>query len=366
MKLECTKETLEHIVLIAGKISGRTLALPVLNCILLQARTNTLSVRATNLDIGVEMKLPVKIHDEGVCAVPGAVFSNTIAALRNDETVTLQSENDTLIVATKRGKTVIKTLPHDDFPTLPILDESNSCSFDAKTFVHGLQSVWYSASLSNVKPELGSVYVYNSDGKVFFVATDSFRLAEKTFAAKTPETFGPFLIPFRNIPEIVRVLEQAEKDIEIRWNENQLSFLFDKIYLTSRLIGGSFPDYRQIIPKEAETTAVILKQDLVTALKKSTIFSDTFNQIRFTVNPLKKQFAIFSHNADVGETKDSIDAALSGEAVEIAFNHKYITDCFQSIVTDSISLSFSGLARPMVIRGVGDPSFLYLVMPMNK
>jgi len=109
-----------------------------------------------------------------------------------------------------------------------------------------------------------------------------------------------------------------------------------------------------------------MKQDFLNILKKTTIFSDTFNQIRFSIKPAKKQFTVSSQNADVGETVDSLPGALKGEALDINFNHRYIADCFQSINADSIALQFSGLGKPMIIKGVGDNSFLYLVMPMNK
>ena len=122
----------------------------------------------------------------------------------------------------------------------------------------------------------------------------------------------------------------------------------------SRLIDGSFPDYKQIISKEVTTEAVVLRQDFINVLKKTTIFSDSFNQIRFKIEPEKKMFVISSHNNDVGETIDNLNAALTGDSLEISFNHKYIIDCFQSLNADSVSLSFGGLSRPMVIRGVAD------------
>ena len=154
--------------------------------------------------------------------------------------------------------------------------------------------------------------------------------------------------------------------MKVCFNKNQISFSSDNAYLTSRVIDGVFPDYRQIIPKNSETTATILKQDLLNALKLSNIFSDKFNQVNLRILPQEKVFELSSANNDVGENKTYLDAAITGENIELGFNYKYFLDCFQSITTDSVSIKLSGAASPITISPVGDTSFTYLIMPMNR
>ena len=132
------------------------------------------------------------------------------------------------------------------------------------------------------------------------------------------------------------------------------------------MIDGIFPDYRQIIPKGFETEAVILKQDLLNALKLSNIFSDKFNQVNLLIKPKEKLFELSSSNNDVGENKTFLDAAITGEEVEVGFNYKYFLDCFQTISTDSISIKLNKSSRPIVISPVSDNTFTYLIMPMNR
>ena len=174
------------------------------------------------------------------------------------------------------------------------------------------------------------------------------------------------MIPFKNIPEILRVLGETDEEARVCFNKNQISFSFDGVYLTSRVIDGAFPDYRQIIPKEYETSAVVLKQDLLNALKLSNIFSDKFNQINLEIYPKEKKFELSSANSDVGENRTALDAALEGEKAELSFNYKYFLDCFQSLSTDSVSIKVKDSSRPMLVSGVSDTSFLYLIMPMNR
>ena len=122
--------------------------------------------------------------------------------------------------------------------------------------------MYYSSSVSDVKPEISSVYIYSNEDSLVFVSTDSFRLAEKKVKIKNIEEINGILIPFKNISEIIRIFGEISGDLNICFNKNQISFSYNGIYLTSRLVDGVFPDYRQIIPKESKTEVVVLKQDL--------------------------------------------------------------------------------------------------------
>ena len=183
---------------------------------------------------------------------------------------------------------------------------------------------------------------------------------------KKGKDLGTVLIPFKNVSEIVRLLESYRGEVSVSLNSNQISFEFGGVYMVSRVIDGTFPDYKQIIPKEFKTEVVVLKQDLFSALKLANVFSDSFHQVVFKIVPGDKVFELSTRNADVGEGKMSVEAVLKGEDVGISFNYKYITECFQSFESDSLTLSFSGMGRPLVIRGVSDKTFSYVVMPMNK
>ncbi len=366
MKIECIKEKLYGAVSKAEKISGKHLTLPVLSCILLEVKNNILYVRSTNLDVGVEISFPVKADEDGIVAVSGAVLSGFLSNLHTDKNIKLETVKGNLSVVGGKTSITIKSLPYEDFPTIPKISDGTTFHLDSRDLLKGLTSVWYASGTSSMKPELSSVYMYVEDDSLVFVATDSFRLAEKKVKTKKPKDFAHILIPFKNVLEIVRIFEEVSGEIVVEANKNQISFSADGIYLTSRVVDGVFPDYKQIIPKKFASEVILLKQDLVNALKISNLFSDSFRQVHMEVDPKKKLFEIQTKNADVGESVSSPEAAITGEDIAINFNFKYIMDCFQSIDADSVSLEFSALNRPMVIRGIGDRSFTYLVMPMNK
>jgi len=366
MQLECSKEKIQNAITLAERITGKNLSLPVLSAILLIAQDNILKVRATNLDLGIEINVPAKIKKEGVVAVPGNIISTLLSHIHSDMVTFRVDENKSLTVTTKNTSTCIKSYPHDDFPILPKVSNEKSFTISIEKLLLGLKSVWYSAAVSDIKPEISSVYIYTEDDMVIFAATDSFRLAEKKLTLEGDVGILSLLIPFKNIAELIRVFDGKDGDVVVIFDTNQISFKTNTIYITSRLIDGIFPDYKQILPKEFTTEVVVLKQDLLNAIKITNLFSDKFNKITFTIKPSEKTFEIYSTNSDVGENRTVVDTALSGEDITLNFNHKYIIDCFQSITQDSVSLQLNNPTQPMIIKSVGDPTFTYLVMPLNQ
>jgi DNA polymerase III subunit beta len=303
MKIDCLKDKLLNAVTKASRLTtSKNLNLPILCHLLLEAKGNRLTVKATNLDLGVELEIPVKVQKEGVAAVPGDTLNNLLASLPEQGNLKITLDKENLELATDKTKTIIKTKNTDEFPSIP-KTKSEPFEIPTEDFIEGLKSVWYGSAVSQIKPELSSVFIYPEDNFLVFVATDSFRLAEKRQRQKIKRSkeFGQVLIPFKNALEIGKILEGGDDNLLVYLDKNQVSLSCGNIFLTSRVIDGSFPDYKQIIPKDFETEVTLLKQDLVDALKVATVFSDKFNQVNFKVSPAKKLFEIKTTNPEVGE-----------------------------------------------------------------
>jgi len=365
MKLECKIGDIKNGISAAERITGKNLTLPILNTVLLIASGKSLKLRATNLSLGIEIEIPARVEKDGILAVSGSVLNGIFSNIFQNENITLEGVEGNLSIKTKKSKIKLKGQAYDDFPTIPRVTGSNF-EIDAKKLTDGIKSVYYSSSPSDIKPEISSVFIYTNEDNLVFVSTDSFRLAEKKVKVKGLEEILGILVPFKNVAEILRIFGETKGVVKVCFSKNQISFSSENVYLTSRIIDGVFPDYRQIIPKEVKTDATILKQDLLNGLKLSNIFSDKFNQVNLKISPKEKAFELSSSNNDIGENKTHLDGALSGEEVELSFNYKYFLDCFQSINTDSLSIKLSGASRPIVISPVGDSSFIYLIMPMNR
>ena len=366
MNIECIKEKLGIALSKVERVTGKNVTLPILSCVILEAKDSTLTIKATNLDLGIEIKLPVKVIEPGTIAVSGSILNNFIGSLYNEKNITLKVIGNNLKVSTTHSESIIKTFPVDDFPNIPKIKNDTFFTFNISDLVKGLKSVMYSASISTIRPVLSSILIYSEEDSIVFVATDSFRLAEKRVKVKKHKEFSQILLPVKNAAEIIRTFEDIKDDVTVFVSQNQIAFVYEDIYITSRIVDGNFPDYKQIIPKEVKTEVLVLKQDFITALKISNIFSDKFSQVTFNISPKDKNFSMTTRNIDIGENVHKIDAVLKGDELSISFNFKYIVDCFNSIDSDSISLHFCDTNRPMVITPVGDKNFLYLVMPMNK
>ena len=365
MKFETTTETLAQAVSMAARFSERRANLPVLGCVLITAEGDRLTLRATNLECGIEIVVPAKITSEGTTAAPAGVLAGFLNNSKG-KLITGSLVGEVLKVESERASASIKTLPHEDFPILPRVSAEHSFIIKAQDLVRAIRSVAYCASLSAVKPELQSVLLYGEAGKLIAVATDSFRLAEKQMPLKSGGSIPQLLLPARNAAELMRVLETIKGDVEIYYNDNQLSTQADAIYYTSRLLDGAFPNYRQILPKEFSTEGLVLREDMSLALKSLSIFADKFAQVSLSIDPVKKALFLSSRNPDVGEQISTIKATIQGDPVSVSFNGRYLADSLQSIVGDSVRLHSNGAGKPMLIKDASDDSFLYLAMPMNR
>jgi DNA polymerase-3 subunit beta len=172
------------------------------------------------------------------------------------------------------------------------------------------------------------------------------------------------LIPAKNAIDILQAL--PDTDITITLDDHQCAFSWNDGVLTTRLVASSYPDYTQIIPKAFVSEATILRKDLEQGLRRVSVFSDAFQKVRLGFSPSDKQVLLAARNTDIGESSEHIPSSITGEAIELSFNHRYLAAPLALIEADSVTISASGIGRAAVIRGTGDNSFLYLVMPMNQ
>ncbi len=366
MKVECDKTKLRNAIIAAEKITAKNPTLPVLSLVIIETQKNNLIIKSTNLEVGLEVVVPAKIIKPGKVAIEAQVLNQLLNSLTKDEKIILESINNNISVNTNKTSTLLKSQESDDFPKIPRITDGYTLTLPPLSFILAVKSVIYAASVSDIKPEIASVYIYQNSGYLYFVATDSFRLAEKRIVWQGNDNFLPLIIPLKNISNIIRILDQTDGDLEIQATENQISFITNNFYLTSRVINSVFPDYRQIIPKESKTEVVINKTELFDYLKTAIIFSDKFNQISFNISVANNVFEVYSKNQDLGENSIKTESNLSGEDLIIHFNARYLIEPLNYINSDKINLLFNGNNKPLMVKGEGDESFRYLIMPVNR
>lgn len=366
MNIEINKEKLIEAILFTERFTSKHITLPILANILFSFKDKICTVRSTNLDVGIEFSFGLKKE------VSPTEFVVSPQALRSfvsnvvDKELIFEFNESTLKVSSKNAEVVLMTQSPDDFPNIPKLTEGDVVVVGANLFKEGITAVSYSASLSTIKPELSSIFIYPDQEELVFVATDSFRLAEKKVKVSKKNIKESILLPFKNAIEIAKIFDNYSGDIELTITKNQVVFKTEDIYISSRAVDGVFPDYKQIIPKSFVSEIILFKEDLLKALKLTGSFLDKFQQIICTFSPQEKNINIKTKGGTEGDVSQNVSISGSGEQISITFNHKYILDCLQSIKGEQVCFKLVGSNKPVIITEASQKSFIYLVMPMNR
>lgn len=343
----------------------RNTTLPALSSVLIIVGDEGIKMRATNLETGIDLKIEGESKNQGAVAIPAIVLQQIAGSLTGEGNLTLEHTGDTVSLLSGTAKSSIKTVPYDDFPLIPFPENPKNRVVLPGILLRTLfSSIVSCASSSTVRPELSSIYISLEGGVLTAVATDSFRLAEKKVPLTSKGTQGKFLIPARNALDIAQAL--PDEEIILSFDEHQCAFVGTSGMLVSRLTNAVYPDYRQIIPKESVVEATVLRKDFETAMKRTSIFSDSFQKIKIGFDPKKNLFSFAARNTDVGEAVETIPARVSGTPLDLSFNHRYLSAALPLTSAESISITAAGVGRPIIIKGIGDTSFLYLVSPMNQ
>lgn len=344
--------------------------LPILKNIVLRAESR-LTVQATNLEIGVTVVTSAKITEQGSICVPFAPLASVINASTN-ERISLSVAQNVLTVATDNYEAKIQGLSVEEFPIIPKLTtEENHIEFSAEVFKMALSQVISAAAPQDFKPELNSVLISVSDSVVKCVATDGFRLAEKTinhnaFATSIQGELKA-LIPLKTVQEALRIFPNNEQ-ITLSFDENQVLFSSKDTTLISRLIDGAYPDYTAIIPRSTMNELVVEKEEFASAVKLVSSFSGKTSDIALSLADEEKAIEISASNQLVGENRYRV--ALKKKKTEdfnkVVFNWKYLLDAIRVMPEGGVSLGFNGEGKPAVLRGVSDDSLFYIVMPIQQ
>jgi len=362
---------------IAERITGKNLTLPILDNLLIEALPNFLKISSTDLEVGIQWWGLCKTEKEGKIAIPAKLFNQLIGSLPKDK-VNIKEKGNSLIIEAKNFKTQLKGFSADDFPIIPSFIKDIYVEINGKKMKEGLSSVVDVASPSQIRPEISGVLFVFEKNSAKFVATDSFRLAEKTinFAkGGFKNLFNKdvkFILPQKTVKELINILTDEEKTVRIYISESQVlfeTFLSNsehpEINLISRQIDGEYPSYQEIIPKESKTKVVLNKDEFVKQIKTAGLFGGRTNEVVLKGEEKGKELEIMSQDSDLGESESNIETKIEGDSVKVSFNWKFVLDGLANIKSSEILFEFQGGEGPAVIRPVGDASYLYVIMPIK-
>lgn len=365
MKLSCLQENLNKAVTTVSRLVSNKGTLEILSHILITTEKGLLKLSATNLEMGINYKVGAKIEKEGSITIPARLFSELISQLP-DGKIDLEEKDQTLNIKIGEFNSKIKGLSADEFPLIPKIKEKKIVSINSDDFKEAIQMVFFAAATDETRPVLSGIYFKAEKGKIYLAATDSYRLSEKIITLKGKENpTKEAIVPARTMIELSRILDDPEKEVNIYLDDSQIMFETDDFEITSRLIEGKFPDYKQIIPTNLETKATLSKDKFTNVIKVASLFSkETAGSITLNFSS-KGKVEVNSAASQYGESDSACEAEVTGKDSEIIFNSKYILDALINLPSGNITLEISGKLNPGVLRKEGDNSYTYVIMPLR-
>jgi DNA polymerase-3 subunit beta len=318
----------------------------------------TLTVTGTDLEVTVRTNLEVEALAEGTTVIPARLAAEAVRKLPPGA-VTVAAEDGEVEITGSGPRFRLRELNVDDFPKLPDAEDPAATEVVGDTLVKALNQVGIAASGDEARPILTGVLFEAEEEHVRLVATDSYRLAVRDLPEVTAGPGG--LVPFRALREVSRSIG-AEK-ITFGIGEREASFRSDRGSLTVRLIEGTFPNYRQLIPESYPNTVTVVKEELLDAIGRAALVAEDHIPVRLNLHD--GGIGISVTRQEVGEETEHVAASYSGTEMTIAFNPRYLNDGISVIDADEVMLDTSDPLKPGLLRGAGDDSFRYLLMPVR-
>jgi DNA polymerase-3 subunit beta len=373
VKLRAERAEFAEAVAWATRTVGARVTLPALSGILLDAADGRLTCRATDLEVAAEVSIPVQIDEPGRALLPGKLLSQLVAKLP-DAPVSLSGDTDRVELTCGRATFHVRGMPVEDFPALPEpADDASQGVVKSDAFARLVAQVARAASSDEARPVLTGVKLEARAGRVVAAATDSYRLAVRELAWDQ-EVEGEALVPARALQEAAKVSGEGGGAVTLVLEQGQVSFLFGDRRLTTRLIEGSFPNYRQLLPEGYETAVVVERAPLVEALQRVAVVAMGQANTPVTLSFGDGSVDLSAGSSEVGDAAESLPAEIEGEPLAIAFNPGFLLAGLEATGTEHIRIELRDALKPAVLRpqaaaGEDDDAavdaFTYLLMPMR-
>ena len=361
MKFRCDRDALsEALQTVQRAVSARP-GIPALTGVLLEAAAEgTLTLTTTDLEVSARLSTEVQVTEEGTVLVPARLLADTVKSL-SDAPVEVEADQSQARIRCAAYEGSLRLLPVEDFPALQPPSGTRIVA-EAPRFAEAVGQVARAASRDEARPVLTGVLLEVSREGVTLVATDSYRLAVRDLVA-TAAGEAKAIVPERALSEAGRAAQAIEKgEVETFVDESQVSFQTGALTLTSRLIEGEFPNYRQLLPEKYESRLTVSRQQLIDAVRRVGLLARENSPVRLEFNALGVKLS--SSSPDVGQAVEAVEARYEGEDVTAAFNPGYLADGLAAATGESVRLEVRDGLKPGVVRGESD-EFTYLVMPVR-
>ena len=366
MELNVTQENLARALTIVGKVSNSRIGLPILGNILFRTEGNRLLVAATNLEIAATYYVGAKVITQGSITLPARLVSEFVSNLPKG-TVTISVKGSRMTITAGTYSSIINGTDADEFPELPSIDESESVHYSiaSQDFKQAVAQTIVACSTDTTRPILTGVYWHSVDGSLYLAATDGYRLAERKVLKTKSEIAA--IVPASSLQEAVRTITDTTEEIEVVFDNTQVRFRVAEAEITSRLIDGKYPDYRQLVPSKSDSVVTIAATDFSRVVKVASLFArQSGGGITLTADKEESQLSIHSIASELGENTSTATATVT-QSGEITLNSRYIAEALAVIDGEEINFGFSGKLSPCSMSASSDsPNYVHIIMPLKS
>ena len=362
MKIVCSRDELAQKLGIVSRAVSTRATVQILSGVLLRAEGGRLHLAATDMELSLRSSLDAEVDGEGAVVVPGRLLVDLVRLLPADEvTLEQRSEEGVVRITSGASESTLHTYAAEDFPRLPDLDTVGTFTVDRETLLETVSRVARSASRDESRPVLTGILARFEAGKLVMAATDSYRLSvkETPLEGESPELEA--IIPARALGELGRIAQSGDT-IELGVHENQVAFVADDVWLTSRRIDGQFPNYKQLLPETFEHDVALPRTELLDVVRRVAVMAQRNSPLRLKF--AEGELTVSAQTQDIGEARETMPAGFSGEPLEIGFNAEFLREGVESVAADEILLRLISPLRPGLLTADGD-DFWYLIMPIR-
>jgi DNA polymerase-3 subunit beta len=362
VKFRCEREILGEALTTAGRAAtSRTGTLPVLSGVRLDVADGELTVTGTDLELTIRLSVPVHSDSEGSVVVPARLVSDIVRALPAGA-VEVSLGDEELAISAGRSQFSVRPLSLSDYPA-QVEPDTSPVTLQSSEVVEALRQVVRAASTDDARAVLTGVLIAAEDEGLKMVATDSYRLAVRELPQSSMLAAGQkVLVPGRALAELQRILS-GDDELTVRLGAREAVFEAGETRLTTRLIEGEYPNYRNLLPSAYPNLLTVGREALIEALRRVKILAQDSTPVRLTLGGDTLQLTAITQ--DVGNAHEEIDAGYDGAEMTVAFNPDYLVSGIDAVEGDEVTLATMDPMKPAVLRGVGHDEYLYLLMPVR-
>ncbi len=372
MRFEINKDALLYHLLIAQKALSTKTPNPALQGIKLDVEEDQVIITTSNSDIAIKIELKdgsLEVDEKGSVLIPGKYLLEIVRKLDGQTVKFAHAEDNLLNIEADHSDITLNLLELEDYPNLTFKLKKDFVKINVRTLKTMIRQTAFATSTIENRPILTGVYFSIKENKLSGVATDSYRLSQKTIALDSDYEAMNVIIPGRSLEELMKILENNQDDVEVHFDQNRVLFKYNNVLFHSRLLEGNYPETSKLIPQEYPVQIKFNKEQLITAIERASLLSSRDGQNSIVKMNVRADDAIeiSSNSPEIGRVLEEVYPVdeIKGSPLKIAFSSKYILEALKVFNSSEVVIKFTGEIRPFVLTGEYDEDMLQLILPVK-